>query len=136
MNYTFIKPYGCGEEDKRILEAFKNEESLPDISYLVICHAPGEWWDKDKRRGRPYFRHRYWWFDNRLHWGPMFTDDDGNIYETYVSHRFIDAPLTEKQQKQLDLSFQHVIETRTTNKVFHKLFWQPLRPPKYKQPDA
>lgn len=136
MNYTFVKPYGWEEEDKRIVEAVKNEESLPDASFLVICHNPGEWWEKEKKGGRAYYRHRYWHYNNMLHFGPMFTDEDGKVYETFVSHRYTGQPLTEKQKKQLDESFQSVIDHHTTNKVFHKLFWQPIRPPKYKQPDA
>ena len=132
MNYTFVDPYGDEEEDKEIVEAFKKEEFLPYFSYLVICHSPGEWWEKEKKGGRAYYRHRYWRFNNFLHWGPMFTDDDGNVYETYVSHRYTGQPLTEKQKKQLDESFQHVIESRTEHKVFHKMFWQPLREPKQK----
>lgn len=46
MKYTFIKPFGWEDEEKRILEVFQNDQSLPDVSYIVICHRPGEWWDR------------------------------------------------------------------------------------------
>ncbi len=45
MNYTFFHPYG-NDKDKRILDAFQNDRSLPDVSYIVIGHIPGEWWDR------------------------------------------------------------------------------------------
>ena len=46
MKYTFIDPFGWKDEEKRILDAFQNDRSLPDVSYIVICHRPGESWDR------------------------------------------------------------------------------------------
>ena len=45
MKYTFFHPYG-NDKDMRILDAFQNDRSLPDVSYIVIGHIPGEWWDR------------------------------------------------------------------------------------------
>ena len=45
MKYTFFHPYG-NDKDMRILDAFQNDRSLPDVSYIVIGHRPGGWWDR------------------------------------------------------------------------------------------
>ena len=46
MKYTFIDPFDWDDEEKRILDASQNDRSLPDVSYIVIVHRPGGWWDR------------------------------------------------------------------------------------------
>ena len=129
MKYTFIDPFGWKDEEKRILDAFQNDRSLPGVSYLVICHKPGKWWDKKKESGLPYYRHKFCFYDSKLMRGPMFEDDEGNEYETYISNIWAGEELTPKQQAQIDLSFQYIL-SKSIDEVFHKIHWQPLRTPK------
>lgn len=124
MNYIFFSPYGSNE-DQQILEAFKNKQSLPDVSYLVICHKPGEWWDKKKESGRPYLRRKFT-YSNELYWGPMFYDEDGNEYEIYLSKLWYDQKLSEKQKLKIETAFQEVL-SQSIDVIFHEIYWQPLR---------
>ena len=130
MKYTFFSSYGWEEDDKSILDDFQNNRSLPDVSYLVICHKPGEWWDKKKESGRPYLRSRFFHYDNKLHWGPTFYDENGIEYETYITKLWWGQKLTEKQKFQLSVSFQKVLKHHSVGEVFRKVFLQPLRAPK------
>ena len=124
MNYNFFSPYG-DEKDQQILNAFKNKQSLPGISYLVICHKPGKWWDKKKKFNRPYLRRKFA-YSNELYWGPMFYDEDGNEYEIYLSKLWNDQKLSEKQKLKIEAAFQEVV-SQSIDEVFHKIYWQPLR---------
>ena len=124
MNYEFFKP--CGdEEDKRILEAVKNNQSLPDVSFMVICHSSGEWWNKEKDSGRPFLRRKFNYCGD-VYYGPMFKDEDGNEYETYLYLHWKGEKLTEKQQIRIELAFQDILK-RSKDVIGHRVFLQPLR---------
>lgn len=121
MTYEFFRPCGDGD-DKRILEAVKNNQSLPDISFMIICHFLGKWWDKEKNPGRPFLRRKFK-YNGDIYYGPMFKDEDGNEYETYLYLHWQGDKLTEKQQIRIELAFQDVLKS-SKDVISHKVFLQ------------
>lgn len=116
LRFSFYD-YSGDELDKKVLEAFKHNKSLHDISYCAIKYDGTANFTKDTL----IFRHDV--SSSPVYAGPVFHDDEGNDYEIIISRDWNNKKLTSSEQAELQKAFEERV-AKKSHVDFVEYHWQ------------